>query len=104
MTVFLGAVVVAIIVGFIWLCARDVKDSKAAVMHLTETRGLKVDADFRCTPSGNLLLDFSGRKLGLANVSFPTHSTQNPPSFNTSTIIPFQDIAKTSTHLAKERT
>lgn len=103
-TALFGTVVVAIIIGFIWLCVRDMKESKEAVAHLTEARGLKADETFHCTPSGNLLLDFSGRKVGLANVSFPTHSSQNPPSFNASTVIPFQDIIKTSAHAAKEGT
>ena len=104
MTVFLGTIVIAIIGGFIWLCFRNVKESKAAVAHLTETRGLKADHTFHCTPSGNLVLDFSGRQVGLANVSFPTHSSQNLPSFNASAVIPFQNIIKTSAHVASERT
>jgi len=92
-------VVIVVVVGFIWVCVREVKNTKAAVTRMQDVGGLHVDASFHCAPSGNLLLDRTARKIGLANISFPTHTREPPISFSASTIVAFEDISKITTFL-----
>lgn len=96
MVTILAFAVLSIVVGFIWICARDVKATNAAVARIEKEGELNVDATFRLAPTGALLIDYSGRKIGLANASFPTHFNQAPLSMGLSISIEFNKILKTS--------
>ena len=91
----IAILLIIVIGGFIWSCVRETSNTTKAVDRLKVNLGLSPDAEFFCS-SGKLLFDFSGRKVGLAYVSFPTKFRPPDDRITSSAVIDFDEIAELS--------